>query len=95
MYLARKVFGKPRWTSKQFNEFKKRITSFDYFASDSCYSELMIAYDIGRIVGFENVFLNPSTSSGKNSDILVNFGNRKIFSTNYYEFMYMNRIRQL
>ena len=73
---AIEILGKPRWNESEFNEFKQRIRSYDYFVSDSAYSEILTAYSIGELVGFENVLLNPTLSNGKDSDIKVTFGNQ-------------------
>lgn len=68
-----------RWSSNQYNSFKERITSNDYFISSSVFDEIIIAYRISKKFGLENIKYEPPLSNGKNSDILVDFNSKKIY----------------
>ncbi|MDE2589255.1 MAG: hypothetical protein KGL95_06280, partial [Patescibacteria group bacterium] len=68
-----------RWNKRQQKEFAKRLKDYDYFTSNSAYSELMTAYEFGKIVGFDNIVLNPTLSSKKNSDIFLRINDTDIF----------------
>lgn len=67
------------WNQSQIREFKNRLSNYDYFVSDSAYSEIFIASNLGEKIGFDNVLLNPPLSSGKNGDIQIILNNKKIF----------------
>ena len=70
---------KNRWTPSQIKEFKRRISSYDYFVSYSAFSEIFIATILGKKLGFDKIILNPATSTGKNSDIKILLDNKEIF----------------
>jgi len=67
------------WNQSQIRELKNRISSYDYFASDSAFSEIYTASVIGRKIGFDNVDLNPPLLSGKNSDIKINLNGKEVY----------------
>ncbi len=68
-----------RLSSNQYDLFKKRITSNDYFTSSSAFEEVIIAYRLSKKFGLENIKYEPPLPSGKNSDILVDFNSKKIY----------------
>ncbi len=67
------------WNKKQYNSFKDRIASYDYFTSVSAFSEITTVFRIGTKIGFDNVQYEPSVSNGKNSDILVCLNGKEIY----------------
>lgn len=72
-------FQMNKWNNHQYNSFKERITSNDYFTSNSAFGEITIAYRFSKKFGIDNIAYEPSLPNGKNSDILVNFNNKKIY----------------
>ena len=60
-------------------ELKNRISDYDYFVSDSAFSEIYIASKIGEKLGFENIILNPSLSTGQTGDIKINLNGIEIY----------------
>lgn len=67
------------WNDVEYNLFKERITSNDYFTSNSAFEEIITAYRFGKKLRLNNIEYEPSLSNGKNSDILVTFNNKKIY----------------
>lgn len=76
---ALSLLGVLNWSSGQLNELKNRLTSYDYYTSDSAFSEILMAYNLGKINGFDNVVFNPAIPNGRESDLLINTGGKKIF----------------
>lgn len=68
-----------KWNNHQYNSFKERITSNDYFTSNSTFGEITIAYRFSKKFGIVNITYEPPLPNGKNSDILVNFNSKKIY----------------
>ena len=75
------------WDNHQYRSFKERITSNDYFTSNSAFIEIIIAYRFSKKFGISNITYEPPISTGKNSDILLNFNGKKI----YLELTSLNR----
>ncbi len=72
-------FDISKWSNKQYNLFKDRITSHDHFTSDSAFSEITTAFRIGTKIGLNNVQYEPAIPNGKNSDILVCLNGKEIY----------------
>jgi len=74
-----KYLVKDKLNSSLLGELKNRISDYDYFVSDSAFSEIYIASKIGEKLGFENIVLNPSLSTGQTGDIKINLNGLKIY----------------
>ncbi len=68
-----------RWSQRQYNSFKNRITSYDWFISSSAFSEITTAFRLATKLDLTNVRYEPSVSNGKNSDILVCLNGKNIY----------------
>lgn len=68
-----------KWNDKQYNLFKDRITDYDYFTSNSAFSEITTVFRMGMKIGFNNIKYEPKISNGKNSDILVYLNGKDIY----------------
>lgn len=68
-----------RWNNDQLNSFKNRITSNDYFKSNSAFIEITTAFRIGFKVGLDNIEYEPPVYNGKNSDVKISINNKQIY----------------
>jgi hypothetical protein len=63
---------------KEYEEFCIRLKDHDNFASTQSYHEIMIAYAIGKKIGFDNVGLF-SLLDYKKPDLVLNLDGKRIF----------------
>lgn len=64
---------------KEYLEFCKRLTDNDNFTSTQALNEIVIAYDIAKKIGFNNVSLHYESINGKKPDLHIILGNKSIF----------------
>jgi hypothetical protein len=60
-------------------EFIERLTNSDYYISEGAVLEIIAAYDIGRIIGFDKLSLHPKLRNGKVGDVLVIWQGKQLF----------------
>jgi hypothetical protein len=74
-----KKFDINSWQQSSYREFKERLTSSDYYISEGAVLEILAAYDIGKIIGFDKLCLHPKLRNGKIGDVLVILQDKKLF----------------
>jgi hypothetical protein len=74
-----KIFKIKSRERSSYNEIIRRFTSYDYYESEGAVLEIMAAYEIGKIIGFEKLCLHPKLRNGKNGDALVTIKGRPVF----------------
>ena len=63
-----KRFDINSWQQSLYREFIERLTSSDYYISEGAVLEIIAAYDIGRIIGFDKLSFHPKLRNGKVGD---------------------------
>ena len=74
-----KKFDINSWQQSSYREFIERLTSSDYYRSEGAVLEIIAAYDIGRIIGFDKLSLHPKLRNGKVGDVLVIWQGKQLF----------------
>jgi hypothetical protein len=74
-----KKFDINSWQQSSYREFIERLTSSDYYISEGALLEIIAAYDIGRIIGFDKLSLHPKLRNGKVGDVLVIWQGKQLF----------------
>jgi hypothetical protein len=67
-----KKFDINSWQQSPYREFIERLTNSDYYISEGAVLEIIAAYDIGRIIGFDKLSLHPKLRNGKVSNYSLN-----------------------
>jgi len=74
-----KKFDINSWQQSPYREFIERLTNSDYYISEGAVLEIIAAYDIGRIIGFDKLSLHPKLRNGKVGDVLVIWQGKQLF----------------
>jgi hypothetical protein len=74
-----KKFDINSWQQSPYREFIERLTNSDYYISEGAVLEIIAAYDIGRIIGFDKLSLHPKLRNGKVDDVLVIWQGKRLF----------------
>ena len=74
-----KKFDINSWQQSSYREFIERLTNSDYYISEGAVLEIIAAYDIGRIIGFDKLSPHPKLRNGKVGDVLVIWQGKQLF----------------
>jgi len=73
------AFDVSNWRRDKLNHLRSRLCSDDYYTSFSAYTELIIARRMANRVGTDKIEIYPGLATGKEADVLVNLGAKRIY----------------